>query len=83
MPLAEAELTGLARAVRVVRAQPPLAACEPGRHGPGCAEAQARLRNPFAIQEDPGAFQTTGGTGLMTRGGRPVRVRHGVGSELP
>jgi FAD/FMN-containing dehydrogenase len=38
----------------------PLAACLDGREGPECAAALASLRNPWAIEDDPGAFHTTG-----------------------
>lgn len=38
----------------------PLAACLAGRDGQECAAALASLRNPYAIEDDPGAFHTTG-----------------------
>jgi hypothetical protein len=38
----------------------PLAACLDGRDGQERAAALASLRNPWAIEGDPGAFQTTG-----------------------
>jgi len=38
----------------------PLAACLVDPEGPACAEEIARLTNPFAIEDDPGAFHTTG-----------------------
>jgi FAD/FMN-containing dehydrogenase len=38
----------------------PLAACLAGGDGRECAEALASLRNPWAIEDDPGAFHTTG-----------------------
>jgi FAD/FMN-containing dehydrogenase len=37
-----------------------LAACLAGRDGQECAAALARLRNPWAIEDHPGAFHTTG-----------------------
>jgi FAD/FMN-containing dehydrogenase len=38
----------------------PLAPCLADPEGPACAEQLARLSNPFAIEDDPGAFHTTG-----------------------
>jgi FAD/FMN-containing dehydrogenase len=38
----------------------PLAACRAGDDGPERAAELARLRNPWAIEDDPGAFHTTG-----------------------
>jgi FAD/FMN-containing dehydrogenase len=38
----------------------PLAACLSGRDEQECAAALAGLRNPYAIEDDPGAFHTTG-----------------------
>ena len=38
----------------------PLAACLGGDDGQECAAALASLRNPWAIEDDPGAFHTTG-----------------------
>jgi FAD binding domain len=38
----------------------PLAACLAGRDEQECAAALAGLRNPWAIEDDPGAFHTTG-----------------------
>jgi hypothetical protein len=38
----------------------PLAACLAGRDGPESAAALASPRNPWAIEDDPGAFHTTG-----------------------
>jgi len=38
----------------------PLAACLPGADGQECAAALASLRNPYAIEDDPGAFHTSG-----------------------
>ena len=38
----------------------PLGACLPGRDEQECAAALAILRNPYAIEDDPGAFHTTG-----------------------
>jgi hypothetical protein len=40
--------------------EPPLAACFAQPEGKACAENIARLSNPFAIEDDPGAFHTTG-----------------------
>ena len=41
----------------------PLAACLAGGDERECAAALAALRNPWAIEDDPGAFQTTGWRG--------------------
>jgi FAD/FMN-containing dehydrogenase len=38
----------------------PLAACLAGRDEQECAAALAGLRNPWAIEDDPGAFHTSG-----------------------
>jgi FAD/FMN-containing dehydrogenase len=38
----------------------PLAACLAGRGEQECTAALASLRNPWAIEDDPGAFHTTG-----------------------
>jgi FAD/FMN-containing dehydrogenase len=45
---------------RLLNAAAPLAACLAGRDGQECAAALASLRNPWAIEDDPGAFHTTG-----------------------
>lgn len=60
--ISEGALGELARTVggRLLRVRAPLPGCRPGAHAPDCAEALACLRDPFAIEEDPGAFQTTG-----------------------
>ncbi len=41
----------------------PLAACLAGGDGQECDAALASLRNPWAIEDDPGAFHTTGWRG--------------------
>ena len=38
----------------------PLAACPAGRNEQEAATALASLRNPYAVEDDPGAFHTTG-----------------------
>lgn len=45
---------------RLLDAGAPLTACLAGDDGPECAAALASLRNPYAIEDDPGAFHTTG-----------------------
>ena len=45
---------------RLLDAGSPLAACLAGGDGQECAAALASLRNPWAIEDDPGAFHTTG-----------------------
>lgn len=45
---------------RLIDVVPPLQACLADPTSSACAEALARLSNPFAIEDDPGAFHTTG-----------------------
>lgn len=59
---------------RLLRVRAPLRACRRGGHGPGCEAALERLRNPFAIEDDPGAFHTTGWLGAYDARHSPVAV---------
>jgi FAD/FMN-containing dehydrogenase len=45
---------------RLLNVGAPLAACLTGRDEQECAAALESLRNPWAIEDDPGAFHTTG-----------------------
>src|SRR6516165_10117432 len=45
---------------RLMEVEGPLAPCLADPEGPACVEQLARLSNPFAIEDDPGAFHTTG-----------------------
>jgi FAD/FMN-containing dehydrogenase len=49
----------------------PLAACLAGRDEQACAAALASLRNPYAIEDDPGAFHTTGWHGAYVSAHSP------------
>lgn len=49
----------------------PLAACLAGRDEQECAAALAGLRNPFAIEDNPGAFHTTGWHGAYVSAHSP------------
>jgi FAD/FMN-containing dehydrogenase len=59
---------------RLLDVQAPLAACvtEPG--SPAAEAALAKLRSPYAIQDDPGAFQTTGWFGAFENRHSPLAV---------
>lgn len=52
----------------------PLAACLAGQDEQQSAEALASLRNPYAIEDDPGAFHTTGWHGAHVSGHSPRTV---------
>ena len=58
--------------LRQVRA--PLRADSGNGEGDGRAAALAALRNPYAIEDDPGAFHTTGWLGAYDAGHSPVAV---------
>ena len=45
---------------RLLDVRAPLAACLAGGDEQECTAALASLRNPYAIEDNPGAFQTTG-----------------------
>jgi hypothetical protein len=45
---------------RLLDVGPPFAACLAGQDDQECAATLASLRNPYAIEDDPGAFHTTG-----------------------
>jgi FAD/FMN-containing dehydrogenase len=72
----EADFADLAARVgdRLVRVEAPLAACLADGSSPGCAAALARLRNPFAIQDHPGAFHAAGWHGAWAAGHSPRAV---------
>jgi FAD/FMN-containing dehydrogenase len=59
---------------RLLEVGAPLAACLADRDGPECAAALASLRNPFAIEDDPGAFHTTGWHGAHVSAHSPRAV---------
>jgi FAD/FMN-containing dehydrogenase len=58
---------------RLLRVRAPLG-CGPGGHHPACAAALERLRNPYAIEDDPGTFHTTGWLGAYDAGHSPLAV---------
>ena len=70
------DISALERQVgdRLLRVQSPLRACLPGGDSGRCAQALANLRNPYAIEDDPGAFHTTGWLGAFDAGHSPVAV---------
>src|SRR5215472_12364991 len=59
---------------RLIRVQAPLRECLAGGDAARCAQALANLRNPYAIEDDPGAFHTTGWLGAFDAGHSPVAV---------
>jgi FAD/FMN-containing dehydrogenase len=52
----------------------PLAACQAGGDEQECAAALASLRNPWAIEDHPGAFQATGWHGAYVSAHSPLTV---------
>jgi hypothetical protein len=74
--LDQLDLSGLevGLAGRVLRVRSPLEACRTTPGSPECAAALARLANPYAIEDDPGAFHTTGWYGAYEAGPSPVAV---------
>jgi FAD/FMN-containing dehydrogenase len=60
--IGELDCSALAAKVgsRLLDVGPPLAACLAGQDGPESAAELASLRNPWAIEDHPGAFHTTG-----------------------
>jgi FAD/FMN-containing dehydrogenase len=77
----ELDCSALAATVggRLLEVGAPLAACLAGGDGPECAGALANLRNPYAIEDDPGAFHTSGWHGAHVTAHSP-RV---VAAESP
>lgn len=59
---------------RLLRLEAPLRACVTDPGSPAAEAALANLRNPYAIQDDPGAFQTTGWFGAFENRHSPVAV---------
>jgi len=57
----------------------PLAACLAGRDGRECAAALASLRNPYAIEDDPGAFHHHGLARRARLSAQPAGGRGRVG----
>jgi FAD/FMN-containing dehydrogenase len=78
------DFSGLGRKVgdRLLRVGAPLPARLPGRHDQGCAAALARLRNPYAIEDDPGAFHTTGWLGAYDAGHSPFAVAAETAADI-
>jgi FAD/FMN-containing dehydrogenase len=66
----EPDCTALEESVgaRLLEVAAPLAACLTGQDGPDCASALEALRNPWAIEDNPGAFHTTGWYGAHVSG---------------
>jgi FAD/FMN-containing dehydrogenase len=56
---------------RLLDAGAPLAACLAGRDEQECAAALAGLRNPYAIEDNPGAFHTAGWYGAYVSAHSP------------
>jgi FAD/FMN-containing dehydrogenase len=48
---------------RLLRVRAPLQPCLADAGSPDCAAALASVRNPYSIEDDPGAYQTTGWLG--------------------
>lgn len=59
---------------RLLEAGAPLAACLAGQDEQECAAALASLSNPYAIEDDPGAFHTTGWHGAYVSAHSPLVV---------
>jgi FAD/FMN-containing dehydrogenase len=59
---------------RLLEVQAPLRACLTDPGSPAAEAALASLRNPYAIQDDPGAFQTTGWLGAYDNQHSPRAV---------
>jgi FAD/FMN-containing dehydrogenase len=59
---------------RLLRVEAPLRALVTGPGSPAAEAALANLRNPYAIQDDPGAFQTTGWFGAFENRHSPLAV---------
>jgi FAD/FMN-containing dehydrogenase len=59
---------------RLLRLEAPLRACVTDPGSPAAEAALANLRNPYAIQDDPGAFQTTGWFGAYDSQHSPLAV---------
>jgi FAD/FMN-containing dehydrogenase len=64
---------------RLLAVEDPLAACRMDPQGPACRAALSDLRNPFAVEEHPGAFHTTGWHGAFD----DLSARHAVAAESP
>ena len=74
--LTDADAAELARHLgdRLLRVESPLRACVTDPGSPAAEAALANLRNPYAIQDDPGAFQTTGWFGAYDSQHSPLAV---------
>jgi FAD/FMN-containing dehydrogenase len=74
--LTHADAAELARHLgdRLLRVESPLRACVTDPGSPAAEAALANLRNPYAIQDDPGAFQTTGWFGAFENRHSPLAV---------
>ena len=74
--LTDADAAELARHLgdRLLRVESPLRACVTDPGSPAAEAALANLRNPYAIQDDPGAFQTTGWFGAFENRHSPLAV---------
>ena len=59
---------------RLLRVEAPLRACVTDPGSPAAEAALANLRNPYAIQDDPGAFQTTGWFGAFENRHSPLAI---------
>ena len=59
---------------RLLRVEAPLRPCVTDPGSPAAKAALANLRNPYAIQDDPGAFQTTGWFGAFESRHSPLAV---------
>ena len=66
---------------RLLRVRAPLG-CGPGGHHPACAAALERLRNPYAIEDDPGTFHTTGWLGAYDAGHSPLAVAAQTAADI-
>lgn len=62
---------------RLIETSPPLRSCVADPGSPACGAALSALRNPFAIEDDPSAFHTTGWHGAFDS----TASRHVVAAE--
>jgi FAD/FMN-containing dehydrogenase len=82
--LADVDLTELANLVgdRLLDVQAPLRACVTDPGSPAAEAALANLRNPYAIEDDPGAFQTTGWFGAYDSQHSPRAVAAELAADI-
>jgi hypothetical protein len=67
---------------RLLKVESPLAACVRNPDGAACREALDNLRNPFAIEDLPGGFHTTGWLGAYDAETSPYAVAAESAADL-